>query len=191
LLAAVNGRGIEDTVSSGTQISLPMSPPEGESFYEKVYERKRGGRMVAYRVRRGDTAQSISRKLGVSVAALKDYNPGINWSKVRAGQKLKVQTAPGKSKYAKSGKGTKYAKKGRGGRNVAMVGKSSGKGSHSTHKVQSGDTLGEIAKKYKVTTSQLKAANGISDPKKLKKGQKLKIPAKNASGSASTASPTM
>jgi membrane-bound lytic murein transglycosylase D len=191
LLAAANGRGIEDTVSSGTQISLPMSPPEGESFYEKVYERKRGGRMVAYRVRRGDTAQSISRKLGVSVAALKDYNPGINWSKIRAGQKLKVQTAPGKSKYAKSGKGTKYAKKGRGGRNVAMVGKSSGKGSHSTHKVQSGDTLGEIAKKYKVTTSQLKAANGISDPKKLKKGQKLKIPAKNASGSASTASPTM
>ncbi|HSA60537.1 MAG TPA: LysM peptidoglycan-binding domain-containing protein [bacterium] len=192
LLAAANGRGIDDTLSAGTQITLPMAPPEGESFYEKVYERRRGGRMIAYRVRRGDTAKSISRNLGISVAALKDYNPHVNWSKVRVGQKLKIQTAPGKTRYAKAGKGTKYAKKSRGGRNVAMVEKSSGKGGHATHKVQSGDTLGEIAKKYNVTTGQLKAANGISDPKKLKQGQTLKIPAPSKSASnISSASPSM
>lgn len=194
LLAAANGRDVEDTISSGTLITIPMSPPEGESFYEKVYERRKGGRLIAYRVRRGDTAQSISKKLGVSVAALRDYNPGINWSRVHAGQKLKVQTAPGKTRYAKAGK---YGRKSRGQRDVAMIEKPSR--SKATHKVQSGDTLDDIAKKYNVTTQQLKAANGISNPKKLKKGQKIKIPsttksAKNSkapASSASTASPAM
>jgi len=125
LLAAANGRDVEDTVSSGTQLVLPMDPPEGESFYEKVYERRKSGRMIAYRVHRGDTPQTISRKLGISVAALKQYNPNVNWSKVRPGQKLKVQTAPGKVKYAKAGKKAKIGKKARGGRDVAMAEKAS------------------------------------------------------------------
>lgn len=96
LLAAANGLSPTDDVKSGTELVLPLSPPEGESFYEKVYERsdrhdrRGGGRAVAFHVRKGDTIQTISRKTGISVAQLKKSNPHIDWSNVRKGQKLKL-----------------------------------------------------------------------------------------------------
>ena len=44
-----------------------------------------------------------------------------------------------------------------------------------TYIVRRGDTLSAIAKKHSTTTSAISRANGISDPRKLKPGQKLKI----------------
>jgi peptidoglycan lytic transglycosylase D len=141
LLAAANGLGVEDTIKRGTEIVLPMDPPEGEAFYEQIYEgRHRGGRMVAYRVRRGDTAQTISRKLGVSVAALRDYNPQVNWSHVRPGQKLKLQTTAGR-RYAK---GSKFSKRHHGSRELALndkTDKSSARKGRSSGKVTSSKRL--------------------------------------------------
>ncbi len=49
--------------------------------------------------------------------------------------------------------------------------------SKKTYVVAKGDTPVSIAKKYKVTSSQLLAANKIEDAHKLKIGQKLVIPA--------------
>jgi LysM repeat protein len=48
-----------------------------------------------------------------------------------------------------------------------------------SHTVVSGDTLWRIASKYKVTTDALMKANGIDDPKKLRLGMTLKVPAAN------------
>ncbi|MBR1835849.1 MAG: LysM peptidoglycan-binding domain-containing protein [Kiritimatiellae bacterium] len=45
-----------------------------------------------------------------------------------------------------------------------------------TYVVQSGDILGRIAQKHGVSTKALAEANGISDPSKIRVGQKLKIP---------------
>ncbi|HEX5037217.1 MAG TPA: transglycosylase SLT domain-containing protein [bacterium] len=105
LLAAANGLSPDDTIRGGTKIVIPLTAPVGEEFYEKNYERRRsGGRMIAYRVRKGDNVRSISRKLGVSVAALRDYNPQVNWSRMRAGQKLTIRTTAGKAHYAKNSK---------------------------------------------------------------------------------------
>ncbi len=55
-----------------------------------------------------------------------------------------------------------------------------------THTVRTGDTLSAIAKKYNTTTSAIARANGISDPRKLKPGQTLKITKGTNSGSKST-----
>jgi LysM repeat protein len=49
--------------------------------------------------------------------------------------------------------------------------------SKKTYVVAKGDTPVSIAKKYKITSSQLLAANKIEDAHKLKIGQKLVIPA--------------
>lgn len=43
------------------------------------------------------------------------------------------------------------------------------------HTVKRGETLGGIARKYHVTTSQLMRWNGIKNPNKLKLGQKIRI----------------
>ena len=49
--------------------------------------------------------------------------------------------------------------------------------SKKTYVVAKGDTPVSIAKKFKITSDQLLAANSIEDARKLKIGQKLVIPA--------------
>ena len=48
------------------------------------------------------------------------------------------------------------------------------------YKVQKGDSVAAIAKKFSITSKDLMAANGLADAKKLKAGQTLKIPGKTA-----------
>ena len=44
------------------------------------------------------------------------------------------------------------------------------------HTVQAGETLFSIAQRYGLTTRDLMAANGITDPDRIVVGQKLSIP---------------
>ncbi len=122
LLAAANGLDAGETVKAGKTIILPLSPPDGESFYFKDYQRRGRTTMIAYRVRPGDTAQSISRRTGMSVAQLKQNNPHVQWGKVRPGQKINL--------YAqKSGRKKSHIarRSGKGGKQIAMREKKSKK----------------------------------------------------------------
>jgi len=56
------------------------------------------------------------------------------------------------------------------------------------YKVQKGDTVAIIAKKFSVDAKTLLSANGLADAKKLKAGKTLAIPGKTASSAASAAS---
>lgn len=53
-------------------------------------------------------------------------------------------------------------------------------GNHNTaagfHVVESGQTLTQIAKQYNVSSEELMKTNGITDPNKIRQGQKLIIP---------------
>lgn len=57
-----------------------------------------------------------------------------------------------------------------------------------THIVTKGETLSSIAGHYNVSVSSLKSANGISDERKLRVGQKLMIPASKKGGVSETKS---
>jgi membrane-bound lytic murein transglycosylase D len=59
----------------------------------------------------------------------------------------------------------------------------------SRHKIQSGDTLDKIARKYGISVAALKSANRISSPNSLKAGTWIRIPARPASLSASSRKP--
>jgi murein DD-endopeptidase MepM/ murein hydrolase activator NlpD len=52
------------------------------------------------------------------------------------------------------------------------------------YKVQKGDTLAVIAKKFSVGSKEILDANGMADARKLKAGQTLKIPGKTAAAPA-------
>ena len=54
-------------------------------------------------------------------------------------------------------------------------------GQAATHVIRKGETLGAIAKKYGVTASALASHNSISNPNRVKVGQKINIPAKSVS----------
>lgn len=60
---------------------------------------------------------------------------------------------------------------------VVNQGAAAAGGVASSHVVVSGDTLWRIANTHKITADELMKANGIDDPKKLKLGMTLKVPA--------------
>ena len=46
------------------------------------------------------------------------------------------------------------------------------------YRIKSGDTLGLIARRYRVTTAQLMRWNNIKDPRKLRIGQRIRVSAR-------------
>jgi membrane-bound lytic murein transglycosylase D len=90
-----------------------------------------------YKVRRGDTLGKIAGKYRTSVSKIKRAN-GLKSSTIRVGQRLKI---PGRSAPTySSSKNATYTVK---------------------YKVKSGDTLGAIAARHRVSASSIRRANGI------------------------------
>jgi membrane-bound lytic murein transglycosylase D len=99
-----------------------------------------------HRVRWGETLSEIADEYGVSQRDLKAWNNLDAKGSIRAGQRLRV--APPATK-ASSGR---------------------------THLVRRGDTLSGLAKRYGVSVSELRRANGMSEGEALRAGESLKIP---------------
>jgi LysM repeat protein len=113
-----------------------------------------------YVVVRGDTLGKIAKRCGVTLSALKAANPGVEPTKLKAGQKLAIP-AGGVAPTATS----------------PAVSSESGMGGAETYVVKSGDTLTRIAKTHGITLKALRAENNLSTDQ-IKVGQKLRIPAK-------------
>nr|MBN2278026.1 LysM peptidoglycan-binding domain-containing protein [candidate division Zixibacteria bacterium] len=99
-----------------------------------------------YVVKKGDTLWDIARRYGTSTEALRRINNLGSKGRIYPGQKLRI---PGYS--------------------------SSNDPGFRIYTVKKGDTLGEIAALFNTTVSRLKAWNGVSDPRRIQVGDKLKI----------------
>jgi membrane-bound lytic murein transglycosylase D len=99
-----------------------------------------------HRVRWGETLSEIADEYGVSQRDLTAWNKLDAKGSIRSGQRLRV-AAPG----------TKAS-------------------SDRTHLVRRGDTLSGLARRYGVSVSELRRANGMSEREMLKAGESLKIP---------------
>ena len=100
-----------------------------------------------HRVRSGESLYTIGKRYGVSVDRIKAAN-GLRRNTIRVGQELVIPARSSGSAAASEGK---------------------------VHRVRSGDTLSEIARRYGTTVSKLRSANGLSS-NRLRIGQELKIP---------------
>jgi len=98
-----------------------------------------------YVVRKGDTLWEIARRYGTTTTALRAANKMGRRSRIYPGQKLRI---PG---HVSDGSG------------------------YTIYTVKKGDTLGEIAALFNTSVSRLKAWNGVSNPRRLQVGDKLKI----------------
>ena len=58
------------------------------------------------------------------------------------------------------------------------------------HQVKTGETLGEIARRYGVKVGDVAEANNITDPRRIQPGQELVIPAKSARQAKGAKSPS-
>lgn len=108
---------------------------------------KRVAQSRTHRVRSGESLYTIGKRYGVSVDRIKAAN-GLRRNTIRVGQELVIPARSSGSAAASEDK---------------------------VHRVRSGDTLSEIARRYGTTVSKLRSANGLSS-NRLRIGQELKIP---------------
>ena len=142
------------TISSIPISSLPGSARSGYRYH---------------RVRRGDTLSTIAKKYRVRVRDIKSANR-IRGNRIIAGKRLKIPyRGYAKKKYHAKRSSPKYKK------DVSKRNKSHGY-QLVNHRVQKGDSLWNLARKYGTTTKNIVRTNHLSTTQ-LKIGQRLKIPA--------------
>ena len=126
-----------------------------------------------YTVAKGDSFYTIGKKFGVSTKAIADANPTADSKKLKVGQKLNVPAS------ASSAAPTAL------GGSVAPIESAT---TEATYTVKSGDTLLRIAKAHGTTVKAIKSANSLTTDK-IKVGQKLKLPVKEAAALAPVVEP--
>ncbi len=119
-------------------------------------------RPVYHRVRSGDTLSELAVKYRTSVSRLKKWNGIRNGSSIRIGQRLKVGWRKVKSKQVSSSRAAAVSSASTGLRNVY-------------YRVRRGDTLSEIAVKYRTSVSRLRRWNGLKSGSVLHVGKRLKV----------------
>jgi membrane-bound lytic murein transglycosylase D len=148
----------------------------------------KGKTKLIYTVKDGDNIGFISEWYKVGLADLRNWN-NIYRNNIRVGQKLVVYVDPAKSEFYSKINTMEFADK------QALIGKTAmtnsqplattlgpGEidGEYITYTVRRGDSIWDIVKMFdNVTTTQVLALNNISDPGKIKVGQKLKIKKKS------------
>lgn len=110
-----------------------------------------------YIVKSGDTLGEIAKAYGVDVNTLAKHNKLKNKNIIRVGQKISI---PKKTSKKSAPKNTS----------------SPTTNNTTTYKVKRGDTLGEIAKRYKTTVSHLARVNNLANPNLIVVGQELQVP---------------
>ncbi len=173
LFAVANGIPENTVVKAGQTLTVPLNPPEGEEFYIRGQGRARGHHYATCRARSGDQIGRVSRRTGVSVATLKKNNPNIDWSHLKRGQTIRLYAS--ESFGEPTHKRRKVSEKPNRS-SAAHSDPAHPQRTYVTHRIRTGDTLAVIAKKYNVSTAKLKEVNGISSSRKLRPGQRIRIP---------------
>ena len=155
-LLSANGLNRTSTIYVGQKLMIPGASRASATMEEVEIEHS--GKQVV--VAKGDTLSKIAARTGTSVKVLKALN-GLTSDTIFVGQKLAVPESGSVPVSLPSAPSPTPV--------VTMSGQSS-------YTVQAGDTPSGIARKFGVTTSDLMAANGISDPRKLIVGKELIIP---------------
>jgi len=143
-------------ISPPTNAVAPTTPPtpdNGASFAATEHV-----------VMKGDSFYTLAKKYNVSTKAIAESNPGVDSTKLKIGQKVKIPAASAGAAAAT---------------HSASNGTDSSNGAEKSYTVKSGDNLMKIAKVNGITVKSLRSANALKTDQ-IKVGQKLKIPSKAA-----------
>lgn len=111
-----------------------------------------------YRVRRGDSLSRIASRFGLRESELVVLNGLRSRHRIRAGQVLKLPVRGG----------VRYV--------AAAPSKPAPRPASGRYRVQRGDTLGAIGRRYGVSQQALMAENGLANRNRIHVGQVLKLP---------------
>lgn len=142
-------------------------PTSGTSSEKPTSSKKPSSSTSTYTVKSGDSLGLIAVKYNMSIAKLKKLN-NLSSDFIYVSQKLKVTGKDVTSKKPTTNKKPAPAKK------PAPPKKPASSSSTKTYSVVSGDSLGLIAAKYKMSVSSLKTLNNLKSDM-IFVGQKLKV----------------
>lgn len=148
--------------SGSTQVYVPRGHAEPlRAAYAALPERDRMV-LARHNVGSGESAASIARHYGVSLASLQRSNGLGKHTKLHPGQQLVIPA-------------------------VATPAPSADAVRHGTvvYRVKRGDTLGAIARRYRTTPTAIARASGVSVKTPIRVGQRLRIPGNRAAVTAS------
>jgi LysM repeat protein len=189
-LYAANGLNKDSVLRIGQQIEIPV---EGSSATVRTvtadaYQPTSFNQETTnYTVKRGDSLSKIANQFDTSVRALKAAN-GKTSDLSRVGETLLI---PVSSTGSATRSGASSANSSTSGLSATSTTTTTTTRTSSatatstgtrTHTVRAGEFPATIARQYGMTTGELLALNGITDPRKLQVGQVLQV---SGSGSAS------
>ncbi|MBU1099014.1 MAG: LysM peptidoglycan-binding domain-containing protein [Bacteroidetes bacterium] len=156
-------------------------PQEKREHFEKITELSRtqklgliysnnGGEWITHKVRWGESLSTIAYKYGLKVSKLREWN-NIRGNKIFKGQKLKVYVGDNANQVVSNDNN-----------NTSQNNESNvNTGNHSKYVIKAGDTIGEIAEKYSVSTSQIRRWNKLSS-NRIVAGKTLRIYSEDNTG---------
>lgn len=141
---------IKGDLQAGAEIKLPGKAKKAEPVREVA-----NAQFVTYKVQPGDTLSAIADKFGVSIMEIKKTNRIRRNRSLRAGQEIRIPSQNNSLNKEI--------------REVSSV-------KARTYKVRRGETLADLAKRFKISLSDLKKHNRFTDRKILMAGQTIRIP---------------
>jgi membrane-bound lytic murein transglycosylase D len=152
-LCAANGLSRSDVIRPGERLTIPTG---ASASYTPTRQDNVKDSGTTYTVRTGDTLYDIANDYQVSVNALKQIN-GLRSSRIYPGIELRIPAPVPKTNPASA---------------MTEAG---------TYKVQKGDTLYDIARRFGVSISELRRVNGLQTSR-IYPGDVLRIPTSQAKG---------
>jgi peptidoglycan-N-acetylglucosamine deacetylase len=160
------GTDVAAPTSAASALPTPSAPSPQQVVVSPAAPATTGtGQSFTYTVVAGDTLATIAARFGTTTEAIAQLNSLADPNALTLGQKLQI---PG---TASQGAGAAAGAAGAGA--AAAAGSTGGT---TAYKVQSGDTLGSIAKRYGTTVQAIVSANNLANPDSIKVGQQLVIP---------------
>ena len=152
-LCAANGLHRRDVIRPGQRLRIPDGATRAAAATTRPPTRMTSS---THTVRSGDTLYDIARQYDVTVSALRRSN-GLSTSRIYPGKVLRIPTPVGKSTEDRAA------------------------AQPDTYRVQKGDTLYDIARRFGTSISALRRANGLSSSR-IYPGDVLRIPTSQAKG---------
>ncbi|KXU35478.1 hypothetical protein AXK11_06240 [Cephaloticoccus primus] len=145
-----------------------------------------------YTVVRGDSLWLIARRNNLTVSELAAANKLAPGAALQVGRKLVIPSKSNAAATAATSAPAKTAAPTTGTASPAAAKSSAPAEARTslTHVVRAGETLGGIARRYKVRVGDIALANNISDPAKIRQGQSLVIPGGRVSTTVAAPRPT-
>jgi membrane-bound lytic murein transglycosylase D len=164
MLLALNPDLKRGVTPPGVDHLLRVPPGKGRALQTALLrippEKRSSWRMLT--AQSSDSFETLSRKTGVSAAAIEQVNGGV----IKGGVKVVIPSNGGvRNVVLSNAKGSAAMSPGAGGA-LKMI----------TYKVKRGETIGDIAGRYNVSVRDISTLNRLSASAKLRAGQVIKVP---------------